>query len=260
MARRCDASGCFRAHLVALVADTNNQDPMSPIPASSTDTINRAARYAAGVVVVSLGATLGIRSGVGAAPYDALLVTLTERVGTPFWLTAWLLQAVWIVAILRAGGKVGLGAAAHSLSFGPIMAATLAIVPRADGLVMSSAYLAGAVVGIAVGLWLYLGAAFLSGMLDRLFDTLSSRGGYRESGIRTVFDVCCVAYAWIGGGPVGVGTVVIALGVGPLLGAMSAGLLRPASWRGIGLGGRTEPVAGSPELVDTSEFPVLHRV
>lgn len=219
--------------------------------------MSRILRYGAGVLVVSMGATLGIRSGVGAAPYDALLVTLTERVGTSFWLTAWLLQAVWIVAILRAGGKVSVGSAAHSLAFGPIMAVTLELVPEADGIAMSTLYLSGAVVGIAVGLWLYLGAAFLSGMLDRLFGTLSAHGGYREAGIRTVFDVCCVAFAWIGGGPVGVGTVIIALGVGPLLGAMSSGLVRPASWRGIGLGPRPEQAA--VDLVDTAEFPVLNR-
>ncbi|HJR93648.1 MAG TPA: hypothetical protein VJ938_14510, partial [Acidimicrobiia bacterium] len=81
------------------------------------------ARYLAGVVVVSFGATLGIQSALGAAPYDALLTTLTERFGVPFWLTAWILQGVWISLILRAGGRFSIGTLLHSLSFGPIMGA-----------------------------------------------------------------------------------------------------------------------------------------
>ncbi|CAN5858018.1 membrane protein [soil metagenome] len=210
-------------------------------------------RYLSGVVVVSVGATFGIQSGAGAAPYDALLVTLSDRFGTPFWATAWLVQVVWVAAILRAGGRIRLGALFHSLLFGPIITVALAVIPQANGWMMSTLYLAVSVSGIAVGLWLYLGAAFVSGMVDNLFDTLSRRGDFRTAGIRTVFDIACCAYAWIGGGPVGVGTVIIAFGVGPLLGALSTGMLHPASWRGIRL--PTRRIPDSPlELVDTAEY------
>lgn len=212
------------------------------------------ARYLAGIFVVSFGATLGIQSAVGAAPYDALLVTLTDRFGVPFWATAWILQAVWITLILRAGGRFSFATLLHSLTFGPIMAAMLAIIPQAQSLVASSLYLAGAVGGMAFGIWLYLGSGFIAGMVDTLFETLSERGSWRPMGIRTTFDVTCCVVAWIGTGPVGVGTVILALGVGPLLGVIDSGLLRPASWRGIALGrARSVPAAGM-ELVDTTEY------
>lgn len=215
------------------------------------------ARYLTGIVVVSVGATFGIQSAVGAAPYDALLVTLTDRFGTPFWVTAWILQAVWISLILWGGGRINIGTVLHSLSFGPIMAVTLEIIPEAQGLVASMLYLAAAVGGIAAGLWLYLGSGFIAGMVDTLFETLSSRGGWRATGIRTLFDATCCAVAWVGAGPVGVGTVVIALGVGPLLGAMASGLLRPASWRGIPLGRTRVTTAPLLELVDTTEYRIF---
>ncbi|MGH8912676.1 MAG: YczE/YyaS/YitT family protein [Acidimicrobiia bacterium] len=213
------------------------------------------ARYLAGIVVVSAGATLGIQSAVGAAPYDALLVTLTDRFGVPFWLTAWILQAVWITLILRAGGRFSIATLLHSLSFGPIMAVMLAIIPEAESLLASSFYLAASVVGMAVGIWLYLGSGFIAGMVDTLFETVSERGRWRPTGIRTTFDVACCAVAWIGTGPVGVGTVVLAFGVGPLLGVIDSGLLRPASWRGIPLGRARGTVAPAPmDLVDTTEY------
>ena len=220
-------------------------------------TLSKFARYVAGIFVVSLGATLGIQSAVGAAPYDALLVALTERFGVPFWLTAWILQAVWIVLILRAGGRFGVGTLLHSLSFGPIMGVMLELTPKAQTIGASSLYLGGAVVFLAIGFWLYLGSGFIAGMVDTLFETLAGRGGWRPSGLRTTFDVACCAIAWIGSGPVGIGTLILAFGVGPLLGVISSGLLRPASWQGIPLG-RTRSAGAPPvDLVDTTEYHLL---
>lgn len=216
-------------------------------------TASQFARYLAGIFVVSLGATLGIQSAVGAAPYDALLVTITDRFGLPFWATAWVLQSVWVTLILRAGGRFSIATLLHSLAFGPIMGVMLTLVPQAGSLLASSLYLAGAVGGMAVGIWLYLGSGFIAGMVDTLFETLSERGRWRPTGIRTTFDIACCAVAWIGTGPVGVGTVVLAFGVGPLLGVIDSGLLRPASWRGIPLG------RAKMDLVDTTEFPAFRQ-
>lgn len=213
------------------------------------------ARYLLGIVVVSVGATFGIQSAVGASPYDALIVTLSERVGVPFWATAWILQGVWITLIIAAGGRISFTTLLHSLSFGPIMNLALQVVPVASSPWLSVLYLAVAVLGMALGIWLYLGSGFVQGMVDTLFETVSRRAGWKASGLRTVFDVTCCAVAWIGAGPVGIGTVVSALGVGPILTMMDGGLLRPASWRGIPLGRARRPEA--LELVDTTEYRIL---
>lgn len=220
-------------------------------------TLPQFARYLLGIVVVSIGASVGIQSAVGAAPYDALLVTLTERVGLPFWATAWVLQAVWISLILSAGGRFSFTTVLHSLSFGPIMGFFLSVIPVAPNLWVSIGYLAVAVIGMAAGIWLYLGSGFVQGMVDTLFETVSVRAGWRPSGLRTVFDITCCAIAWVGAGPVGFGTVVLALGVGPILGVMDSGLIRPASWRGIPLGRARLATSTPVELVDTTEYRAL---
>lgn len=232
-----------------------------PLQPYMTITIDRAhilqfTRYLVGITVVSVGATLGIQCALGASPYDALLVTLTDRFGTPFWLTAWIMHAVWIAVSLRAGSRVRLGMLLHSLAFGPIMGFTLSVIPEASTTVESILYLGSAVVLMAIGFWIYLSAAFVSGVVDNLFNVVGERGGWRPASLRTGFDLVCCAVAWIGSGPVGLGTVVIAFGVGPLLGLFSSGLVRPASWRGIGLGSARVP---EDELVDTSEY-VLGRL
>lgn len=214
------------------------------------------ARYLTGITVVSIAAALGIRSGLGAAPYDALLATISDVTGTPFWLAAWSLQGVWIAMALKMGGRFDLGTVLHSLTFGPIMTVVLLALPEAEALWLSLLYLLGAVGGIAAGLWLYLGAGFVAGMVDTLFETMSVTRGWRPVAIRTSFDIACCGLAWVGTGPVGLGTLAIALGVGPLLGALDRGMMRPGSWRGIPLGGR-RPVPFTLETVDTTEYPIL---
>src|SRR5690606_25310687 len=119
---------------------------------------------------------------------------------------------------------------------------------------MSVLYLAAAVTGIAFGLWLYLGAKFVAGMVDTLVATLVDRHRSPPGAGHTLFAPACVASASLGPRPVGTRTVAFALGVGPLLSALDAGLLRPATWRGIPLG-RPEPV--HLELVDTTEYRIL---
>lgn len=214
------------------------------------------ARYVAGVTVVSIAAALGIRSGLGAAPYDALLATASDLFDVPFWTAAWAFQALWIGVVLRSRGRFDIGTILHSLTFGPIITAVLLVLPKAEGLWPSLLYLGGAIAGIAAGLWLYLGAGFVAGMVDTLFETLAVTRGWKPVAIRTTFDVACWGLAWAGAGPVGFGTLAIALGVGPLLGALDRGLLRPGSWRGIPLGGR-RPAPFTLEIVDTTEYPVL---
>ena len=159
-------------------------------------TLLQFARYLLGITVVSAGATLGIQSGVGAAPYDALLATITDHTSIPFWATAWLLQGLWIWSILRMGGRFSLGTLLHSLSFGPIMSVGLGIIPMADSTLASVLYVVGAVLGIAIGLSLYLGAGFVAGMVDTLFEVTAARKGWRPAAIRTSFDAGCVAAAW----------------------------------------------------------------
>lgn len=198
-----------------------------------------ALRYLTGVVVVCFGASLGILSGAGAAPYDAFLVTLVERFAVPYWVVAWGMQLVFIAALLRLHRRPKPSQIAHSLMFGPVITAMLEVLPAAPSAAWSAVYVAAAVPILAVGIWLYLGAGFFQGLLDSVFESASVRFRVPSTSLRLAFDVAVLAYAWMGYGPVGWGTVVIAFGVAPLLSVLnSRGLSVPSSWRGIGLRSR----------------------
>lgn len=67
--------------------------------------------------------------------------------------------------------------------------------------------------GVATGL--YIGAGLGPGSRDGLMTGLALRG-YTIRSARTVIEVSVLGLGWVLGGTVGIGTVMFAVGIGPL--------------------------------------------
>lgn len=217
---------------------------MQPKPRQSTlirIPVRRAVRYGGGVAALALGSALGILSGTGSAPYEALLVTLSHLMRIPLWAAAWGLLGATATAIKLMGGRLSAGQVAHSLLFGPLTAAFVSLLAAPASQWGQATYLAAAVICVAGGLYLYLSAAFVSGITDTLFATISRRYGVAATTARLAFDALLVGGAWLGGGPVGAGTLIIGVTVAPLLAAINRGrYLVPLSFQGLSLRSRLE--------------------
>lgn len=195
-------------------------------------------RYLTGVAVCSIGAAFTIRSGLGAAPYDALVTGLSRVTGIAYGFSAWILLLVWASALLALGGRISLGQFVHGSLFGPIIGLSLFVLPEPTMLASQVLYLMTGIAGLAVGIHLFLGARILSGVLDTFFETVGSRFTVSPNSVRLVFDVFAVLGAIALGGAFGVGTFIVAASVAPLLKlldryGMSAVTVQ--SWRGIRL-------------------------
>ena len=83
-------------------------------------------------------------------------------------------------------------------------------------LVLRYALLLAGIVLMAVATGLYVGAAFGPGPRDGLMTGLAARGVPVRVG-RTAIEVSVLAIGFLTGGSVGVGTVVFALTIGPLV-------------------------------------------
>lgn len=64
---------------------------------------------------------------------------------------------------------------------------------------------------------MYIGAGFGPGPRDGLMTGLHARTGWSLRGIRTAIEVSVLLIGWLLGGKVGVGTVVYAFAIGPLI-------------------------------------------
>ena len=70
---------------------------------------------------------------------------------------------------------------------------------------------------LALGTWLYMKSALGSGPRDALMVALARKFGRSAGACRAVVDVLVTVIGFFLGGPVGVGTIISAVGLGPLI-------------------------------------------
>jgi uncharacterized membrane protein YczE len=93
----------------------------------------------------------------------------------------------------------------------------LAVLPAPSALPIRIAMMIGSVVLNAISTVLYIGAGMGPGPRDGLMTGLVARTGISVRVVRTSIEATVLAVGWLLGGTVGVGTVVYALGIGPLV-------------------------------------------
>ena len=97
------------------------------------------------------------------------------------------------------------------------------------GLVSGIAMLIGGLELLALGTWLYMKSALGSGPRDALMVALARKFGRSAGACRAVVDVLVTVIGFFLGGPVGVGTIISAVGLGPLINLNFAAVrFRPA--------------------------------
>ncbi|MGY5766079.1 membrane protein YczE [Brachybacterium sp. DNPG3] len=172
---------------------------------------------ALGLTGFGAGIALILRAGLGAAPWDVLSVAIAERtgltIGTVTVITSFLVLLAWIP--LRQ--QPGIGTLANAIWVGVSMDLTLRLVPPAESALAGVALLVGGLVLNAVSDAVYIGAQLGPGPRDGLMTGIHHRWGLRIGPVRAVIEVAVLAAGWLLGGPVGLGTIVYALGIGPIV-------------------------------------------
>ena len=94
------------------------------------------------------------------------------------------------------------------------------------GIVVSGQFRGVALFGVGGGL--YIGAGLGPGPRDGLMTGLTRRTGHSIASVRTALELGTLVVGWLLGGSVGVGTVLFAFGIGPVLQAALGRLTIPA--------------------------------
>lgn len=177
----------------------------------------RLATLMIGLTGFGAGLAMIIRAGLGAASWDVLSVALGDltglTVGTLTILTSFVVLLAWIP--LRQ--QPGIGTFANAIWVGVSMDLTLLVLPEADGLLPGLALLLGGLLLNAVADAVYIGAQLGPGPRDGLMTGIHHRFGLPIGPVRAVIEISVLALGWVLGGPVGLGTVLYALGIGPIV-------------------------------------------
>jgi uncharacterized membrane protein YczE len=172
-----------------------------------------------GLFLFGLGIWLGLQAHLGVGPWDVLHGGLANRLGTPFGLTAIGVSVVVFLISLVARVRPGIGTVLNVLCIGAVIDLLL-VTPLFDGvgdgpLVLRLLTTAAGIAAVAVGSALYLGAHLGPGPRDGLMVALHQRTGWPVGAARAALECSVLLIGVLLGGPVGIGTVAFALGIGP---------------------------------------------
>ncbi len=170
-----------------------------------------------GLAMYGISLAMFIRASLGLDPWDVFHQGLAGKlgwsIGTVVVVVSFLVLLLWIP--LRQ--MPGFGTLANAVLVGIFADLGLALIPAFSHLGGQIAMLAGAVLLNAIASACYIGARLGPGARDGLMTGLARRTGWSVRLSRTLIEVVVLGSGWLLGGSVGVGTVVYALAIGPLV-------------------------------------------
>lgn len=164
---------------------------------------------------ISLG--LMVRANFGLDPWDVFHQGLSQRVGLSLGMMVNLVGAAVLLLWIPIRQRPGIGTIANVFLIGTFADISLWLIPPIHSVPLALSMLIGGVFlnGVATGA--YIGAGLGPGPRDGLMTGLVRRTGGSVRIIRTSIEVVVLAAGWMLGGTVGLGTVLYAVAIGPIV-------------------------------------------
>jgi uncharacterized membrane protein YczE len=171
----------------------------------------------AGLVLYGVSLALMVRAELGLDPWDVFHQGLADRLPLTFGQVVIVVGALVLLAWIPLRQRPGLGTISNVIVIGLAVDAALAVLPPPDPMAWRITFLVSGVVLNGVATAAYIGARLGPGPRDGLMTGLVARTGRSVRLIRTSIEVGVLATGWLLGGTVGVGTVLYAIAIGPLV-------------------------------------------
>lgn len=179
----------------------------------------RLAKLMTGLVLFGAGLWLGLVARLGVGPWDVLTGGLSQQLGTPFGRTAIGISVVVLLVGLACRVRPGVGTVLNVFTVGAtvdVLLGTGWLDDLGDGpLALRLLATAGGIATVAAGSALYLGAHLGPGPRDGLMVAMVQRTGWPVGRCRALLECVVLLLGVALGGPVGLGTLAFAAGIGP---------------------------------------------
>ncbi len=186
------------------------------IPVGGNDLGQRFVRLLVGLFLFGVGIGLMLQSHLGVPPWDVLHQGLAKRFGLTVGIWSIIVSVLVLLLWLPLRERYGLGTLLNAVIIGLVLDLTSAVVPEATTTTVAWAMLLAGVVIIGVASGLYIGANLGPGPRDGLMTGIARRGPSIRL-TRAVIEIAVLTVGWILGGTFGIGTIVFALAIGPLV-------------------------------------------
>ena len=186
------------------------------VRAHAATQLSRLFRLYVGLVGFGVSLALMVRAKLGLGPWDVLHQGIARHLGVQIgWVTI-AVSALVLLAWIPLAQRPGLGTLSNVLVVGLAVNAALDVLPPIGSVALRILALLAGVLINAVATGVYIGADFGPGARDGLMTGLAARG-YSIGSARTAIEVAVLGLGVLLGGSVGVGTLLYAAGIGPLV-------------------------------------------
>lgn len=174
----------------------------------------------AGLLLFGISLAFLVRAGLGLAPWDVLHQGLARMTGASVGSMVIAVSFVVLLAWIPLREKPGFGTVANAVLVGVALDLTMLVLGDVSSWFWRVALLLSGVLLNALATALYIGAMLGPGPRDGLMTGLVRRTGLSIRLVRTSLEVSVLAAGWVLGGTVGLGTVLYALAIGPIVHAL----------------------------------------
>ncbi|MFK0040051.1 YitT family protein [Paenarthrobacter sp. NPDC090517] len=170
-----------------------------------------------GLAMYGISLAIFIRAGLGLDPWDVFHQGVSEKTGFSMGVVVIAVSFLVLLLWIPLRQMPGIGTIANAILVGLFADLGLWLIPEFSHLGGQIAMLAGAVILNGIASACYIGALLGPGARDGLMTGLVRRTGWSVRLVRTGIEVVVLAVGFLLGGSVGVGTVVYALAIGPIV-------------------------------------------
>ena len=169
-----------------------------------------------GLALFGVGVAMMVRAELGLSPWEVMHQGISFKTGILLGTVGILVGLLVLLLWIPLRERLGIGTISNVIVIGIVIDLTLWRMPEISSVPTRWVLLVGGVLLIGVATSIYIGAGLGPGPRDGLMTGLAKRG-WSIGWVRTGIEIGVLAAGWLLGGTVGVGTLLFAFGVGPIV-------------------------------------------
>lgn len=172
-----------------------------------------------GLILFSIGIVMTMQANLGLAPWDAFHTGLVYITGLSFGTISIIIGILIIIFTYQFYEPIGIGTIANTILIGVFIDLIfwLDLIPLMDGMLSGIIMMILGMILISFGSYFYISSGFGTGPRDGLMVVLTKLTHLPVGLNRSLIELSVFLIGWLLGAKVGLGTAMIAFGIGPII-------------------------------------------
>ena len=170
-----------------------------------------------GLILFGIGEGLLVVSSTGASPWTVLAQGISLNIGLSIGTITLVLSIAVLFLWIFLNQKPGIGTVLNALIIAMMIDLCIKFVPAPENFISQISLAIIAVITVGLGGGIYLVANLGPGPRDGLMVGIQQKTNLPIALVRVIIEITVVSIGWYLGGVVGIGTLLFAFGIGPMV-------------------------------------------